>query len=138
MTIGDLNLKPTERMLREFGIIALFGFGIIGAFLGWKWEVWKLSYVLWAIGAVSAVLALVQPKFLLPLFVVLMAVAFPIGFVISNVLLVILYFGLFTPFSLVFRLIGRDTMKRRFEPDAKSYWIDRTDEKPVAQRFKQF
>lgn len=138
MTIGDLNLKPTERMLREFGIIALFGFGIIGAFIGWKWDVWNVSYVLWAIGVVSAVLALVQPKFLLPLFVVLMAVAFPIGFVISNLLLVILYFGLFTPFSLVFRLIGRDTMKRTFEPDAKSYWIDRTDEKPVAQRFKQF
>lgn len=138
MTIGDLNLKPTERMLREFGIIALFGFGIIGAFIGWKWDVWTVSYVLWAVGAVSAVLALIQPKLLLPLFVLLMAVAFPIGFVISNVLLVILYFGLFTPFALVFRLIGRDTMKRSFEPDAESYWIERTDEKPVAQRFKQF
>ena len=138
MTIADFNIKPSAKILREFGIIALFGFGLVGALLGLKWEAWTASYVLWALGAVSFVLALVQPRLLLPLYVVLMVVAFPIGFVISNVILLALYFGLFTPYSMVLRLIGRDTMKRKFEPEAESYWIDRTDNKPVAQRFRQY
>ncbi len=138
MTIADFNIKPSAKMLREFGIIALFGFGLVGALLGLKWEAWTASYVLWALGAVSFVLALVQPRLLLPLYVVLMVVAFPIGFVISNVILLALYFGLFTPFSMVFRLIGRDTMKRKFEPEAESYWIKRTGSTPASQRFKQY
>ena len=138
MTIADFNIKPSAKMLREFGIIALFGFGLVGALLGLKWEAWTASYMLWALGAVSFVLALVQPRLLLPLYVVLMVVAFPIGFVISNVILLALYFGLFTPFSMVFRLIGRDTMKRKFEPEAESYWIKRTGSTPASQRFKQY
>jgi len=138
MTISDFNTNPSAKILREFGIIALFGFGLVGALLGLKWEVWTASYVLWTLGAVSFVLALVQPRLLLPLYVVLMVVAFPIGFVISNVILLALYFGLFTPFSIIFHLIGRDTMKRKFEPEAESYWIDRTDNKPVSQRFRQY
>ena len=138
MTIADFNINPSAKMLREFGIIALFGFGLVGALLGLKWEAWTASYVLWALGAVSFVLALVQPRLLLPLYVVLMVVAFPIGFVISNVILLALYFGLFTPFSMVFRLIGRDTMKRKFEPEAESYWIKRTGSTPASQRFKQY
>jgi len=138
MTIVDFNIKPSAKMLREFGVIALFGFGLVGALLGLKWDAWTASYVLWALGAVSFVLALTQPRLLLPLYVALMVVAFPIGFVISNVILFILYFGLFTPFSMVFRLIGRDTMKRKFEAEAESYWIDRTDNKPVSQRFRQY
>ncbi len=138
MTIADFNINPSAKMLREFGIIALFGFGLVGALLGLKWEAWTASYVLWALGAVSFVLALVQPRLLLPLYVALMVVAFPIGFVISNVILLALYFGLFTPFSMVFRLIGRDTMKRKFEPEAESYWIKRTGSTPASQRFKQY
>ncbi len=138
MTIADFKINPSAKILREFGIIALFGFGLVGALLGLKWEAWTASYMLWALGAVSFVLALVQPRLLLPLYVVLMVVAFPIGFVISNVILLALYFGLFTPFSMVFRLIGRDTMKRKFEPEAESYWIKRTGSTPASQRFKQY
>ncbi len=138
MTIADFNLKPSARMLREFGIIALFGFGLVGGLVGWKWDAWMVSYVLWGLGVVSILLGLVQPRLLLPLYMILMVVAFPIGFVISNVILLVLYFGLFTPMALVFRMVGRDTMHRKFDPEAGSYWVERTDSKPVAQRFKQY
>lgn len=138
MTIADFNINPSAKMLREFGIIALFGFGLMGTLLGLKWDAWTASYALWVVGAVSFVLALVQPRLLCPIYVALMIVAFPIGFVISNVILLALYFVLFTPFSIVFRLIGRDTMKRKLEPEMETYWIKRTGEAPASQRFKQY
>ncbi|HJM65890.1 MAG TPA: hypothetical protein QGF50_19395, partial [Roseibacillus sp.] len=64
MTIADFKINPSAKILREFGIIALFGFGFVGSLLGLKWEAWTASYMLWALGAVSFVLALVQPRLL--------------------------------------------------------------------------
>ena len=138
MKISDLNIRPDAKMLREFGIVALFGFGLVGTLIGMKWDAWQASYALWGLGAVSCSLALIRPQLLLPLFVVLMIVAFPIGFVISNVILLILYYGLFAPIALVFKVIGRDSLSRTLEPETKTYWISRDTEKPVAQRFKQY
>ncbi len=50
----------------------------------------------------------------------------------------LLYYGLFTPVALIFRIMGRDALDRRFEPDAATYWTKR---KPVTDRkqyFRQF
>ena len=41
-----------------------------------------------------------------------MILAFPIGWTISQVILVVMFFGLFTPIGLIFRLLGRDPLHR--------------------------
>ncbi len=41
-----------------------------------------------------------------------MILAFPIGWTVSQVMLAVMFFGLFTPIGLVFRLIGRDPLHR--------------------------
>ena len=41
-----------------------------------------------------------------------MVLAFPIGWTVSQVMLALMFFGLFTPIGLVFRLIGRDPLQR--------------------------
>ena len=40
-----------------------------------------------------------------------MVLAFPIGWTVSQVMLALMFFGLFTPIGLVFRLIGRDPLQ---------------------------
>ena len=42
-----------------------------------------------------------------------MVLAFPIGWTVSLVLLGLVYYGLFTPIGLVFRLVGRDALQLR-------------------------
>lgn len=37
----------------------------------------------------------------------------------------LLLYGFFTPFALVLRLIRRDALRLRLDPDAESYWIHR-------------
>lgn len=138
MKLADLNINLDVKMLREFGIFSLFGFGLIGCVMGFKWDLWQVGYTLWGLGGVSFALAFVQPKLLKPLFIALMVVAFPIGFVISNVILAALFYGLFTPIALVFKMVGRDALNRRIEPDATSYWASRDEENSVSQRFKQY
>jgi len=45
--------------------------------------------------------------------------------IVSPVALGIVFFGVLTPMGFAMRLFGRDTMQRRFDPSARTYWIER-------------
>lgn len=142
----EINLKPDARILRQFGWISLVGFGVL-ALLAWNsWLVFRyvgesgavLAKIFLAVGGLSAVLSLIAPKANAPLFVLLSILAYPIGFVLSYVIMGVLFYGMITPMALFFKLIGRDAMQRRFDPECQSYWLDaRSDRKPKSY-FRQF
>ena len=56
------------------------------------------------------------------MFLGLTLATWPIGWVVSRVALALLYFTIFTPIALIFRLIGRDAVPRSYDPKAKTYW----------------
>jgi hypothetical protein len=58
----------------------------------------------------------------------------PIGWIVSHLLLGVLFFGLFTPVGLVFKLIGRDALARRYAPERASYW----ESKPGARDIRSY
>ncbi len=142
----EINLKPDQRILRQFGWIAFVGFAVL-ALLAWNhWLIFRhmdesaatLAKVFISLGGVSAFFSLVFPAANRPLYVLLTLVSYPIGFVLSYVIMGGLFFGLITPVALFFRLVGRDVLGRRFEPEFESYWVDaRSDRKP-ASYFRQF
>jgi hypothetical protein len=148
MGMIEVNWNPPAKQLRSFGWICLVAFGALGAWLHYRQTLFGFEFqpdtaamvarALWGIAAVSALLALVAPRALRPLHVLLTAISLPIGLVMSHVLMALLYYGLFTPVALIFRIMGRDALDRRFEPDAVTYWTKR---KPVTDRkqyFRQF
>jgi hypothetical protein len=52
--------------------------------------------------------------------------------------LAMVYYGIFTPIGLGLRLMGRDPLRRRFDPQARSYWVDRRAPADVKRYFRQF
>jgi hypothetical protein len=58
--------------------------------------------------------------------------------VVSSFILSGLYYLLLTPVSLVFRLLGRDALRRQFDPQADSYWVPRETPKDKRSYFRQF
>jgi hypothetical protein len=64
--------------------------------------------------------------------------AFPIGFLLSHVVLVVLFFGVLTPVGLLLRLLGHDLLSRGFEKDRKSYWVDLPETTERRDYFRQF
>ena len=143
----QLNLHPDPKQLRQFGFIALGAFAVIGAVVIWRGGLFGLNfgeaarpvaYVLWGLGVVSALVSLTLPKANRPLFIALSALTFPIGLVVSHVVLLLLFFGILTPVALLFRLAGRDPLTRRFEPDRKSYWTDLPNVPDTKDYFRQF
>ncbi len=143
----DLNLRPDVRTLRQFGWIALAGFGLL-ALLAWNgWLAFaylaegtraSVSLGLAAVAAVSAFFSLVFPKANLPIYLGLTIAAFPIGFVLSYVIMATLFYVVIAPIGVVMRLFGFDPMERRILPSAKTYWVDARPERPRDSYFKQF
>jgi MFS family permease len=143
----EINLRPEERILRQFGFIALGGFLLL-AVLAWTESLLfsfglggaRLSVTigLAGIGILAALVSLVYPKANRPLYVGLVLVAYPIGFVLSYVIMAALFYLMITPVGLLFRLIGRDPMHRRFEPEAETYWVDARAGRSRESYFRQF
>lgn len=62
----------------------------------------------------------------------------PIGLVIGEVAILSIYYAVFLPIGLVFRLCGRDTLQRSFDRQAASYWQSKERPKSAAQYYRQF
>ena len=48
-----------------------------------------------------------------------------IGGVISKIMLLILFFGLFTPISIALKILRKDLLHKKLDKTCQSYWIDR-------------
>lgn len=144
----DLNFDPDEKTLRQFGFIALVGFSAIAALAwfellvfatGWLGEAREtVAYSFLGVGGFAALLSLVYPKANKPIFVCLSILTFPIGFVLSYVIMGTLFFLVITPIGLLVRLFAEDPMHRAFEADSDTYWSDCRADRPQESYFKQF
>jgi hypothetical protein len=143
----QINLEPDEITLRQFGWIAVGGFGFL-AFLAWnEWLIFGMGLGEWRGGiagafvllaALAGAFSLVYPKANLPIYLGLTIVAYPIGFVLSYVILGSIFYVMLAPVGLFFRLTGRDLMNRRFEEGRESYWLDARPERAKESYFRQF
>ena len=73
-----------------------------------------------------------------PAFVGLSLAAWPVGWVVSSLALGLLYYAVFTPVALVFRLIGRDALSRRFDRQAATYWEPYNPDLGTERYLRQF
>ena len=67
-----------------------------------------------------------------------MALAMPIGWTVSHLLLLAIFYFLVTPVGLLMRGFGYDAMCSRFDRSAKSYWLKHDPGSDPARYFKQF
>lgn len=138
MQWSDLPLDPDRRTLRQFAGLWLAFFGGLAAWQGIARGRVGLALGLAAAAVVVGGLGLARPALVRPIFVGWMVLAFPIGWAVSLVLLGLIYYGLFLPIGLAFRLAGRDALRLRPRPDAPTYWTPRAAPADVRRYFRQF
>jgi len=115
-----------SRMLRQFAGLWILVFGTLAIVKAWFQHEPGTATALAILAAAVGVPGLLRPPLIRPVFVTAMAVTAPIGFVISYLLLAAIFYLLFVPIALVFRLIGRDAMTRRPDALQATYWVERT------------
>lgn len=69
--------------------------------------------------------AIIRPLLLLGFYNLWTKIGDFIGGIISKIIMFILYFGLFTPISIVLKLLGKDLLDKKVEKSRNSYWIER-------------
>jgi len=137
--LATINWKPTQKELRSFGWISLVMLTIIALLLHWlKGLSWP--YVLWisAAGLLICILSLISTKLVKPVFIALQVITYPIGVVISFIIMAIFYYLVLTPVGLVFKLIGKDSLNRNFNKQAATYWVRYNPPDSPKRYFNQF
>ncbi len=139
MSLIEINWSPNHKELRKFGIISLIASVLIALLLyvlkglGIQWMA-----AIFFIGLIIFVSSMISLKVTRGIYLGLILVTMPIGLVVSFTLMAIFYFLLLTPLGLLFRLMGRDSLGRKFDSNTNSYWIARRPPENLDRYFHQF
>ena len=120
MRWSDISFSP--KTLRQFAGLWIVFFSALGLWYGLRHGQQTLSITLVLLAVTIGPLGLVKPAFIKPIYTAWMVAVFPIGWLMSNVLVGIVYYGIVTPIALIFRVANRDALQRSPRPQADSYW----------------
>jgi hypothetical protein len=138
MQWSDIPFRPPTQTLRQFAGLWLACFGGLAA---WEWFVRGhsvLAVICAAAALVIGPLGLLRPEAVRPIFVGWMVLAFPIGWTISQAMLALMFYGVFTPIALFFKLLGRDPLHRARRPKLETYWTPKPSPTDPGRYFQQF
>jgi hypothetical protein len=143
----QIDWNPDERTLRQFGWIALGGFGLLATAAWFEVLIFRFGLgaarvpvvcALAGLGVLAALLSLIAPRANRWLFLGLVLISFPIGLVVSQVVIALMFFGLFAPVGFLIRKLGQDPLERARDPQRASYWVDARPPRPADRYFRQF
>lgn len=108
---------------KSFGIVFAVVFTIIGL-----WPLWGASAPRWwalIVAGIFLVAGFVAPKLLRPLNLLWFRFGMLLHKIVNPLVMGLVFFVTVTPTGLIFRLLGKDPLRLKLEPDAESYWIKR-------------
>jgi hypothetical protein len=133
----DINFSPTTSTLRQFSALWIVFFGGLAALNYWSHARPVVALALAVIGVVAGTIGLVFPAAMFHVYRIWMALAFPIGWTVSHVVLALVYFGFLTPLRFVFQLTGRDVLRLRRQ-SSTTYWVRKTPEQDLMRYLRQY
>jgi hypothetical protein len=135
---SDIQFDPPRKTLRQFAGLWLTCLGGLSVWEGAIKSRVNVAIVLAALAISIGPLGLIWPRLVRPIYVGWMVLAFPIGWTVSQLILALLYYGLFTPIGLIFRAIGRDPLHRAHQRGLETYWSTKEIPSDPRRYFKQF
>ena len=143
----EINFNPDAKTLRQFGVIAFVGFGVLAALAYFERLIFAaglgearipVAGALAALGTAALFFSLVCPRANRFLYVGLTLLAFPIGFVLSYVVMGTLFFLVIAPIAVILKAFGRDAMHRAYDPHEASYWSEAGPRRDKETYFQQY
>ena len=135
--VEELNsIKSSSKELKNFGVTIGFILLMIGVFL---FVIEKDLFIyFFSIGLILIIIGGIAPVILRPIYKIWMIFAVIIGWVMTRVILSVLFFSIITTIGIFTRLIGKDFLSLKSR-NQKSYWNIRDREHELNQDYeKQF
>jgi len=120
---------------RAFGVVFTILFLVIGLapLIGSSpVRIWSLI-----LAAVILSIALIRPVLLAPFNRAWMKFGLLLHKITNPIIMGLIFFLAVTPTALIMRALGKDPLRRKLDPSAKSYWIDRDPPGPEPDSMKQ-
>jgi hypothetical protein len=134
----SLIFNRENRRLQLLGVLIPLLLGSTGFAVQSGFGLNRVLILLGAVGLLGALAIWLVPALGRRLYVGWMLAAAPVGWTISHLVLGAVFFLVLFPIGLVMRLAGRDPMHRKFDRNARSYWIRRDGRPEPARYFRQF
>ena len=126
MTEKSNSKRAENKELRKFGVSLCIALSAIGtAFL----LTGRICYPFYMLAVVAFAAGVFRPVLLRPVFKVLTAFVHFASVLLTDVILIILFYLVVTPIGVISRLFGRDFLDKGFAAAADSYWIPRKKER---------
>jgi len=116
---------------RAFGLVFAFFFALVvvsplRTHHPMRWWAFPFAGLFLLIG-------LLKPVWLRPLNKYWTKLGLLMGRIVSPVITTVLFYGVVTPTALLFRLLGKDPLRISWDPEARSYWIERRPPGPAPE-----
>jgi hypothetical protein len=120
---------------RKFGLTIGVVFAVIAL---WKLVYWSSWFYLWAgFATLLVAFALLRPAALAPLNRAWLKLGLLLHRVVNPVVMAVLFYGTVMPIGIILRACGKDVLRLKWDRKARSYWIARTEERPLAESMRQ-
>ena len=114
------NIKSEKSDLRKFGITIGVILLIIAGFLFWKEK--ESFQILLTFGVTLCILGIAIPFILKPIYWVWMIFATILGWIMTRVILSLLYYIIFAPIGFISRLFGKQFIELNWNKTDSTYW----------------
>lgn len=120
------ELDISKKSLRKFGIIIGIILITIAIIFLWNSVSWKV--MLLTLGGILLLNGIFLPNNLKDIYKIWMGFAFALGWIVSRIILTILFVFILTPLGLLAKLFGKEFLDINFSKKNKSYWIQKKEE----------
>ncbi len=125
------RLKKNNTELKKFGYLVGAVFiilGVAGYFKHWPADIFLAAEV---VGIVLLLCGWLRPAALKILYSFWMGIAFALGWLISRLILIFLFYLVLTPLGIIARLSGKKFIATEFRTQRKSLWIPKENKKKI-------
>ncbi len=123
---------------RSFGLTVGGILALIEAYRLWSSGILDtLGIILLCIAAPLLVFGFVYPKILTPLNKAWTKLGFLMFKIVNPIIMLLIYALTIVPIGVIMRLAGKDPLRLKLEPEAKTYWIERDPVGPSPDSMKK-
>lgn len=136
----DIKIIRDVNDLRKFGRVMAGALAVVTLVVLWR-SGWSQTPWVEGLGITAALFlafSIVWPNALAPLEWAWMKLAMVLNYVMTRVLLTLVYFLAVTPIGLIFKLLRKDLLGKRFDPKASTYWIPPEEDGPWTRPTKPY
>jgi hypothetical protein len=130
------KLDRSPRALRRFGLTIGSALILLGGVLAWRHR--GAGWPMISIAGAFVLAAAAAPRMLGFIYGPWMIFSFVLGWLVTRVLLTLVFFFVVTPIGLLQRLFGQSAIEVALRTDATSYWHSRTARPTTEDYEKQF